>query len=189
MRKALMIMHLIFLTFTLCKSQFYKPVIPSTEFTNALEKIVLDFRLNFKTIQGNTIANQEAVDTYESSVKLPEANESIIFNYHSKADTTASWQGLIYKGDDFKEAAHLYENISKLVKKSQIRWMDKSLISFSGELEKPSEALRFTVSTLHLPLNDNRYKNFVAEVELISTYDSWEVHLNLETKPADTEKV
>lgn len=189
MRKSLFVILFTFFTSNLCKAQFYKPVIPSTEFTNALEKIVLDFRFNFKTIQGNTIANQEAVDTYESKVKLPGANENTIFNYHSQDDTTASWQGLMYKGDDFKEAARVYENVFKLIKKSQIRGIDKSLSSFSGELQKPSEALRFTVSTLHFASNDDRYKNFIAEVELVSTYDSWVVHLNFETKPSDIEKV
>ncbi len=93
-------MLFIFLSSTLCKSQFYKAVLPSSEFTTALEKIVLDFRLNFKTIQGNSIDIQDAVDTYESTGILPGSNLSIMFNYHSKAGTTGGWAGRLDRGDE-----------------------------------------------------------------------------------------
>ena len=91
----------------------------------------------------------------------------------------------MYKGDDFKEAAKAYENCVRLVKKTQVRWIDASPIGFSGEMERPSENVRFVVSTLHIDLDDVLYKHFVAEIEMVSTYDSWEVHINLQTKKPD----
>lgn len=185
MRKQFFVLLLALLSFNLCKAQFYKSLLPSPEFSTALEKIVLDFRVNFSTIQGNQIAKQTESETYESTVKLPGASECLIYQYHSKADTTASWQAIMYKGDDFKEAARTYENVFRLVKKSQVRWIDKSYVGFNGDMEKPTEDLRFTVSTLQFQLDDKRYKNFEADIEMVSTYDGWEVHLNLQTKNPD----
>jgi hypothetical protein len=184
MRKTLFTLLLILLT-TLCQSQIYKSVLPSPEFSSALEKIVLDFRINFSSIQGNSIVSQGESETFESTVKLPGAISCIIYKYHSKADTTASWQGTMYKGDDYKEASKVYENLFRLVKKSKVRWIDKSFVGFNGEMEKPAETLRFTVSTLNFELEDKRYKNFQADVEMVSNYDGWEVHLNLQTKQPD----
>ena len=153
----------------------------------ALEKIVLDFRLNFATIQGTSLLEQGESEMFESLVKLPGAIDCVIYRYHSKADTTASWQGMMYKGDDYKEAAKVYENVYRLVKKSQVRWIDKTNIGFVGEMEKPTDEVRFAVSILRFQLNDERYKNFEADVELIASYDGWEVHLNLQTKKPDNE--
>lgn len=187
MRKHLFTLLLVFASTNFCQAQFYKSIIPSPEFSGALEKIILDFRLNFATIQGNNLAQQGDAEMYESTVKLPGAKECVIYKYHSKADTTASWQATMYKGDDYKEASRTYENVFRLVKKSQVRWIDKTHISFSGEMEKPGEDVRFAVSTLRFELDDERYKNFEADVEMVSTYDGWEVHLNLQTKRPDTE--
>lgn len=170
-----------------CSAQFYKAVLPSPDFSNALEKIVLDFRINFSSIQGNNISNQNETDTYESTIKLPGAVECFIYRYHSKADTSASWQGIMYRGDNNNEATRIYENVFRLVKKTQIRWIDKTVAGFSGEMEKPKDNVRFAESILHFELDDERYKNFEANVEKVYTYDGWEVRLNLQRKKPDTE--
>lgn len=185
MRKASFILLFILSSSHFCNAQFYKSFIPSPEFSSALEKIVLDFRLNFSSIQGEVVSKQAEAETYESTVKLPGATSCTIYQFHSKADTTASWQGTMYKGDDYKEAARVYENVFRLVKKSQVRWIDKSYVGFTGELQRPTEDIRFAVSSLRFQLDDKRYKNFEADVEMVSTYDGWEVHLNLQTKNPD----
>ena len=69
-----------------------------------------------------------------------------------------------------------------------MKWVDKSTISFMGELEVPDENIRFTVTPLRLSLIDLPYRRFWGEVELTSTYDGWEVHLNLHSKKGDAEK-
>lgn len=180
-----MLVALFVFGFNFAHAQFYKSLLPSPEFSSALEKIVLDFRLNFKTIQGQSIDKQGEADIFESAAKLPGVSECLIYQYHSDLDTTASWQGIVYKGDDYKEAAKAYENIFKLVKKSQIRWIDKSIVGFGGEMQKPTEELRFTVSTLNFLLDDPRYDKFEAEVEMLTTFNGYEVHLNLQTKKPD----
>lgn len=185
MRKNFFALLLLLLCTNFCKAQFYKSLLPSPEFSSALEKIVLDFRLNFSTIQGDSLTNEGEAEMYESTVKLPGASECFIYKYHSKADTTASWQAIMYKGDNYKEASRIYENVFRQVKKTQVRWVDKSMVGFTGEMEKPTEELKFSVSTLHFSLDDKRYKNFEADVEMVSTYNGWEVHLNLQTKHPD----
>jgi hypothetical protein len=175
---------LFFSLFFTCNSfaQFYKSIIPSPEFTNALEKIVLDFRVDYKNIQGEQIEKIGDVEIYESSVKLPGTTECKIMRFHSVQDTTASWQAIAYKGDDYKDAVKAYLNIFRLVKKSHFKWIDHSSVGFTGELQMPREDIRFTTSTLTLELADNRYNNFVGEVELLTTYDGWEVQFNLSKK-------
>lgn len=185
MKKALVTLLVTLLVSHSGYSQIYKSVLPSPEFSSALEKIVLDFRLNFSSIIGNEIGSGGDTETFESTVKLPGATDCIIYKYHSKADTTASWQATMYKGEDYKEASKAYENLFRLVKKTKIRWIDKTFVGFNGEMEKPQETLRFAASTLNFELEDKRYKNFQADVELVSNYSGWEVHLNLQTKRPD----
>ncbi len=162
-------------------SQFYKSLLPSPEFTSALEKIILDFRADYRNIQGALI-DKGAVDVFESTIKLPGTDDCKILRFHSAKDTTAAWQAIVYNGDDYNEAVKAYQNTFRLVKKSSIKWIDRSSVSFSGQLETPRESVRFTTSTLTLQLEDKRYEHFEAQVELLSTFDGFEVHLNLHKK-------
>lgn len=168
-------------------AQFYKSLLASPDFSNTLEKIVLDFRLNFKTIQGDSLDSNGETETYESLVRLPGAKECLIYYFHSVQDTTASWQALMYTGDDYKEALRTYQDVVRLVKKSHVKWIDKTMVGFTGDLENPRQNTRFAVSTLTFDLDDARYKKFVAEVELVDNYNGWSVHLNLQTKKPDSE--
>ncbi|HEX8459792.1 MAG TPA: hypothetical protein VF623_00115 [Segetibacter sp.] len=182
MKTKLSIVLLFILTSAISNAQFYKAVLPSPEFTTALEKVVLDFRFNFENIKGSSLADEGDVRTFESSVNLPGAKQCLIRYFNSLQDTTASWQAIMYDGEDYKEAKKVYENAFRLVKKSQIKWIDKSLKGFTGELEAPKEAVRFTLSTLNFDLDDEKYKWILAEVEMVSTYSGWVVHLNLHAK-------
>jgi len=185
-KKTALLLFLI-LSATLGRSQFYKSLLPSTEFTSALEKIVLDFRLNYKTIQGDPVNKEGNVETFESIIKIPGAKECIITKFNSVIDTSASWQALMYSGDDYNKAVKTYENVFRLVKKSQVKWIDRSSVGFAGEMEKPKEEIRFTVSTLHFEIDDPRYENFLAEVEIVPSLEGWEVRLNLHSKGSDAE--
>lgn len=165
-------------------AQIWKSLLPSPQFTKALESIVLDFRLDYKTIQGNLVESLGQQEIYESAVKLPGTEDCRILRFHSETDTTACWQAVVYSGESYKEAVRAYENTVRLVKKSSMRWIDRSDMKFSGELVSPREDLRFTTSILVLNLDDPRYRDFRAEIELVSTnIDRWEVQLNLAKKP------
>jgi hypothetical protein len=180
-KKIFTLLALLFVT-TLSFGQFYKSLLPSPEFTSALEKIVLDFRDDYKSIQGNLVDGHGEMETYESLVCLPGSVNCKILRFHSLQDTTATWQAIVYNGEDYKEAVKAYENTFRLVKKSSLRWIDKSSVGFTGQLERPREELRFTTSTLVFTLDDYRYKDFQAEVEIQNTFDGWQVTLNLSKK-------
>ena len=172
----------------LSHAQLSLPVLPSPEFNSALEKIVVDFRYNFKNIIGDTINTQGEVETYSSKVTLPGTYNCTINKYHSAKDTTASWQAIVYKGDDYKEAVKAYRRAFNMVNKSRMQLIDLSAVGFKGTMEQPSEALKFTVSTLQLNSDDIRYKRFTAEVELLANYTDWQVNINLSNKKPDAEK-
>lgn len=188
MRKQFLL--LIFLLGSVASShaQFYKTLLPSAEFSGALEKVVSDFRYNFKHIISDTLSPLGESETYRSSVKLPGSIECLIYKFHSVKDTTASWQAVMYEGDDYKEAVKTYKNTFRLVSKSKIQLIDKSVIGFGGDLQEPTENVRFTVSTLHLNSPDFRYNKFRGEVELLSTFDGWKVHVNLHNAKADGDR-
>src|SRR4051812_20414939 len=109
MKKHLLTLVLIVVTST-GFGQVYKSFLPSPQFTKALESIVLDFRLDYKNIQGNLVDSLGQQETYVSAVKLPGIADCRILRFHSTMDTTACWQAIVYSGDSYKEAVRAYEN-------------------------------------------------------------------------------
>jgi hypothetical protein len=183
MKKHLLTLMLLCIAATTGYGQFYKAFLPSPQFTKALETIVLDFRFDFRNIQGELVDSLGQVHTYASAMKLPDTDDCKILRFHSTVDTTSCWQAIIYSGDNYKEAVKAYENTVRLVKKSQMHWIDRSPMKFTGELVKAREDMRFTTSILALVMDDPRYRDFRAEIELINTQiDQWEVQLNLSKK-------
>jgi len=94
----------------------------------------------------------------------------------------------MYEGDSYENAVKIYKNLFKQLKKSKMKWVDKSTISFMGEIDEPDENVRFTVTSLRLNIIDIPYRSFFGEIELTSTYDGWEVHLNLHNRKNDAER-
>jgi hypothetical protein len=183
MKKHLLTFLLLCLVTSAGFGQWYKSVLPSPAFTRALDSIVLDFRFDYRNIQGGIVDSLGQTETYASMVKLPGTADCRILRFHSPEDTTACWQAIVYSGDSYKEAARAYENTVRLVKKSNISWIDRSTVKFAGEMVPAREDLRFTTTILLLTLEDTRYQDFRAEIELISTkLDTWEVQLNLSKK-------
>lgn len=170
------------------QAQFYKSFVPSPGFTNALQKIVLDFRLDYKNIQGELMYQQGESENYASMIQLPGSKDCQIYRFHSPQDTTSGWQAVMYQGDEFNDAVKAYKNLFRLVRKSQISWIDRSAVHFVGDMDEPTEDRRFAVSTLALDVNDKRYKRFVAEIELSGSMGDWEVKLNLHNKRRDTDE-
>ena len=172
-------------TFLISHAQFYKSFQPSPAFSDSLTRIVFDFRNDYKLIQGKELVPQQSMEVFQSKVGLPGAAHCAIYRFHSKLDTTASWQAIMYDGGNYEEAVKVYKNTYRLVQKSRIKWIDKSIASFIGEMEKPDENVSFATSLLQLNVTDPRYRNFYANIELTSSYNGWEVHLNLNAKKDD----
>ena len=181
--KKIFIIILIFLAFsTNSNAQFYKSLLPNGEFSDSLTKIIVDFNTNFNTIQGQEMTPQLEMNVYQSKTTLPGALHCSIIRYHSKLDTSASWQAILYDGEDFNDAFKIYKDIFNQLKKSKIVTADKKPAKFKGELQKPKESVRFASTELILETTDLIYRNFFAQIQLNSTMDGWEVQINLINK-------
>lgn len=188
MKKTVTLLLLFLCIIHFAQAQFYKSILPSEAFSDSLSVIVQDFKNNFSGIEGRQLPSQGEMDVFRSKVGIPGALHCSIFRFHSLQDTTASWQAILYEGDSYEEAVKIYKNSFRQLKKSKMKWVDKSIITFMGDLEVPDENVRFTVTPLRLNIIDVPYRRFFGEIELTSTYDGWEVHLNLHNKKSDTEK-
>ncbi len=186
MRKAIILLSFLLST-GVSNAQFYKSFLPSGDFTDSLAKVVSEFRNNFKIIQGEALSMGEDAEIYNSRLGLPGSVNCMIYRYHSVKDSAASWQALMYKGDNYKDAVKSYKNTVRLVKKSKLLPTDRIGMQFHGDMEEPSKDLGFTVTMLPAKSSDPFYDKFVAEIELLTFYDRWEVHLNLHNKRKDTE--
>jgi hypothetical protein len=148
---------------------------------------VASFQNNYYPIQGSALGAQADVDTYESKATVPGAAKTMLYRFHSVIDTTASWQAVMYSGYNFKEAAKIYKNIFRYVNKAHFK-IDDFNFGFSGDMEEPTESLRFSVSTLKAVSDNPAFEHFIAEVEITNSFVGWEVHLNLENKKNDKDK-
>ena len=188
MKKTFTMLVLFVCSHQLSQAQFYKSLLPSEAFSDSLAIIVQDFKKNFSGIQGKPLPSQGEMDVFRSKVGIPGALHCSIYRFHSLEDTTASWQAIMYEGDNYEAASKIYKNTFHQLKKTKMKWVDKSTISFMGNFEEPDENVRFTITSMRLNIIDLPYRNFFGEIELTSTYDGWEVYLNLHNKKSDKEQ-
>lgn len=168
-------------------AQFYKSVLPSGAFTDSLQIVVADYQQNFFSLQSENISELSDVDIYKSNKSIPGAKECFVFRFHSVEDTTASWQAIMFKGEDYKEAVKAYKNCFRLVRKSHLK-IGENTLKFEGDMVEPEPSLKFTVSSLRPITVLKAYDHFYAEVELVQVYFEWEVRLNLHSRKPDAEK-
>lgn len=185
MRKTLLL-PLAFLFFIpTVMAQFSKQPSTAASFAENLAKLTRAFRNNYYQVQGDKLPSQDDMDIYNSTVILPGAQHCIIYRFHSKTDTSASWQGLLYSGDNYKEALKIYKHNCKLVNKCRVN-LDGGSAVFTGKVEDPNNNLRFVSSVFSLNTTDAAYEHFFAEVEMVNlNFDEWEVRLNLQNKKDD----
>ena len=159
-----------------------KPPSPEVAFSEALNKVVQDYRSNFIHIQGDKIPADMDADAYKSKVCVPAALGCKVMRYRSAEDKTANWQAGFYDGESFEEAVKMYKKIYSLVKKAAVKGVATGAAGFDGKLETVDESIGFAVSTLRLKTTNKTYKDMVAEVEITSNFTGWEVRLNVYTK-------
>jgi hypothetical protein len=187
MRKILLTCSLFFIC-TISHAQFYKSVIaPPAGFTDSLQKIVLDFRLDYHNIQDSLIESGGESETYSSKVKLPGSTDCQILRFHSVEDSSAAFEATLFEGQNYDDAVKSYKNIIRMLKRSRMQWVDKSMFQFLGTETEPDPGLSFTITTLTLDLEDPRYKNFYAQVELVSNMLNWKVDVSFSKKPSETQ--
>lgn len=189
MRKSIILPLALLLFTTGVNAQFPKPGASSQAFAESLTKITEDFRSNYYHIQGEQLPSGDDMDIFKSTIQVPGAKHAAIFRFHSKIDSSASWQAVMYEGDNYKEAVKAYKTICKHVDNSRLKLNDQPASHFNGTMDEPDENLRFVSSKYILKVDDPVYEKFYAEVELVNlSFDQWEVRLNLQSKKADTDK-
>jgi hypothetical protein len=92
----------------------------------------------------------------------------------------------MYKGDDYNAALKAYKTTCRQIEKSRVNLSNAPAAGFKGKMDEPDANLGFVSSEFKLNSKDEVYTTFCAGVELINTtFDQWEVHLNLYSKKDD----
>lgn len=170
------------------QAQIYKSLLVSSDFTEALQKIVTDYQNNYQGITGELLQDQGDMAVYQSTVQLPGAADCHIYKFKSVEDTSASWQATMYNGKDYNAALRTYLKVARQIKNSQFMWLDGTNAGFVGEVNKPAANVRFALSRLKFDVDSVAYQLFTTEVELAPSYDNWQVHLNLHAKTPDNQR-
>ena len=187
MRK-LQILSLTFLMiFNSTQAQLLKKIMPETAFSAALSAVIENYPNNYNRIQGASLPSDDDRDIFVSGIGLPGASLCVIYRFHSKEDTTASWQARLYNGEDYAEAVRIYKSSFKQLKQTRFN-AGSTKLSFDGQMEPPAEELRFSSSILRPSERTNLYKNFTAEIEIVGSATNWSVNLNLFSRKEDTER-
>ena len=154
----------------------------SQSFSVNFEKIVLSYRSNFHNIQGEAIPSENEKLVFHSTMTLPGTLHAMIYRYHSKQDTSASWLAVLYTGTEYKSALKHYKSICRQINKFRVAGVGV----FKGDYEDPDPNLRFAGTSYKMESDDKLYKNFYAEVDMVMNADEeWEVYLSLARKKDD----
>jgi len=188
MRKLLICATLSLCASTPTNAQLLNKVLPGgNAFSQSLSTVVEHFQNNYNQIQGELLPSDPDRTIFQSTVLLPGASHCVIYRFHSKEDSSASYQATLYQGEDFNAAAKAYKQVFKQTSQTKFK-IGVTNYSLEGTLLEPSEDLRFTSSILRSTNHSDLYKNFMAEVEMINGIEGWTVHLNLHSRKADMER-
>jgi hypothetical protein len=168
-------------------AQLFKSVLPGHNISGAVANIAENFQNNYRHIQGEALPPDEGRDVFRSSIAIPGASHSLIYRFHSVEDSSAAFEALLYEGESFKEAAKVYRQAFKQIKNLKFN-SGFGKISFEGNMEEPTEALRFTSSLLRTDSETKPYKYFMAQVELLNAVEGWKVQLSLHSRKDDKER-
>ncbi|MHA4810732.1 hypothetical protein ACX0G9_21680 [Flavitalea flava] len=154
-------------------------------FPEAIEAILHDFPHNLQSVSGELLLAEGEYENYASTILLPNAASCIVTRYHSKRDTTASWQARMYSSDDFGKAALQYRALFGKLQGSYLLLADNTQVFLKGKFEPAREETPFTTSTLRLPAGDWRYADVKVELELVYLLADWAVNINIVSKKPD----
>ncbi|MDF2190197.1 hypothetical protein [Paraflavitalea sp. CAU 1676] len=156
-------------------------------FIKAVETIMGDFPYNYKHITGELVEATGDWHQYSSTVKIPGSEHCVVGLYHSEIDTTASWQALLFRSDNFSKAKSAYKKLYQQLNQCRLRMVDGSVYFLNGEFEDVSEGMDFVTSAFRIQTADERFREFHVELELLYQLDEWVVNVNMVSKKKDNE--
>lgn len=159
----------------------------NTSFSKAFETVLMDYPNNFHNISGELLISQGEYEHYASTVQLPGALSCVVGRYHSMDDSTASWQAVMFRCEEFPEAEAEYKKLYRQLKASPITVVDGSKFYLQGDLQEASESMDFNITTLVFGTADRRYEDFKVELELLNDIEGWVININMvRRKPDDS---
>ena len=159
----------------------------SASFPSVIDAVLRDFPNNLRNITGELVLAQGEFENYASMLALPESEHCLITRWHSTQDTTVSWQATMLTTDDFGKADHAYRDLYGKLQQCYIQLIDGTIVYLKGSWEPAKEGASFTTSTLHLTLDDQRYREVRVELELVYQLAEWGVNINIFSKKPDDE--
>lgn len=150
-----------------------------------IDAVLQDFPNNLRHISGEPVLAEGEFENYASVLTLPDAQECIVTRWHSKKDTTASWQAKIFTTDDYSAAERRYRRLYRQLKTCHMTLGDSSVIVLEGDWQAPSAGAAFTTSTLRLKTDDWRYQDVRIDLELVYQLANWAVQINVVSKKPD----
>lgn len=155
------------------------------ELPAVIDAVLQDFPNNLRHISGGLVMAQGEFENYASLLTPADAEDCMVTRWHSRRDTTASWQARIFTSDDYATAEKRYRRLYTQLKACHMTLADSSLIPLEGTWEPAKEEVAFTTSTLRLKTNDWRYSDVKIELELIYQLADWAVQINIVNKRPD----
>jgi hypothetical protein len=186
MKKTLIPLLAILCSLTTSAQRFKRTDSTDLLFSRAIQTIYFDFANDFRSIQGDLVADEAEYEKYASVVSLPGAQECVITRFHSIIDTTASWQAIMLITDEFSDGKRAYKSVCNRLKNARVVLVDGSEIFFKHDIEEAEEDKRFVTSYFYLPVGNPAFRNVKIEVELITLLGEYKVQVNVHSKPADT---
>jgi hypothetical protein len=161
------------------------PATPS--FPQVIDLVLRDFPDNLRHITGELVLAEGEVESYTSIVALPESENCIVNHYHSRQDTSVSWQAKMLVTDDFGKADHVYRELYRKLQQCYIQLMDGTIVYLKGSWSPAKEDAPFTTSTLRLTIDDQRYRGVRVELGLVYALAQWDVSINIFSRSTDDE--
>jgi hypothetical protein len=150
-----------------------------------IDAVLQDFPNNLRHISGEPQLAEGEFENYASVLTTTDAQECIVTRWHSKKDTTASWQAKLFTSDDYAAAERRYHRLYEQLKTCHMTLGDSSMVPLEGNWEPANESAAFTTSTLRLKTKDWRYQDVKIEVELVYQLADWAVQINVVSKKPD----
>jgi hypothetical protein len=152
-----------------------------------IDAVLQDFPNNLRHLSGELVMAQGEFENYASVLTPPDAQECIVTRWHSRRDTTASWQAKLFTSDDYGAAERRYHRLYQELRSCHMTLGDSSMIQLEGDWEPAKESVAFTTSTLRLKTDDWRYREVKIDVELVYQLADWAVQINIVSKKPDDE--